>query len=215
MLDNIFDSSQKIFHWFSSKPNRLRLKGARIEVMAFVICREPQLLILLGKSPYHNMWMPPQEGVNLSENHEQALKRCLTVECKLDLPEDPKSFSRLMHIRSYRYMGAVDLPSDRRGERPVADDAIGTAFESVRLKKKAYWMATILIKSKDDISPQPDGKELIDLKWFSFPDAKKLIRETNHPEKATLLLKSFDFCLSDICGGMSPKERRAAKKNSV
>ena len=159
--------------------------------------------------------MPPQEGVNLSENHEQALIRCLTVECRLDLPEDPKSFSRLMHVRSYRYMGSVDLPADRRGERPVADDAIGTAFESVKLKRKAYWMAIILLKAKDDISPQPDGKELIDLRWFTFSEAKKLITETNHPEKANLLLESLDFCLRDICGGMSPKDRRAAMKDCV
>ena len=60
-----------------------------------------------------------------------------------------------------------------------------------------------------------NGKELIDLKWFNFPDAKKIITETNHPEKAELLLESLDFCLRDICGGMSPKERRAAMKSSV
>jgi len=181
--------------------------------MAFVVCREPQLLILLAQSPYHNMWMPPQEGVNLAEDRENALKRCLTVECNLDLPEDPKRFSRLMHVRSYRYIDTIDLPNDRRGERPVADDAVGTVFESVKLKKKAYWMATVILKNKNDISPQPDGKEIIDLEWFSFPDAEKLITETNHPEKAALLLKSLEFCLTDIRGGKSPKERRTAIEN--
>jgi hypothetical protein len=114
-----------------------------------------------------------------------------------------------MYVRSYRFMGVVDLPLDRRGERPVADDAVGTALESVTLRRKAYWMATVLLRDRTDINPVPDGKELVDLRWFTVADAADAFRRTNHPEKSALLLKSLEACKQDLLGGMSPQERAA------
>lgn len=213
MIEKIADTGKRALLWFSSKPNRLRVRGTRIEVMAFLVTRSPQPSILLGQSSYHDMWMPPQEGVNLSESFPQALHRCLEIECGLDLPIDPKSFARAMHVRSYRFIGIVDLPKERRGERPVADDAVGTALESVSLRRKAYWMATVILKDQSDITPSPDGKELIALRWFTFPDAEKIIRETNHLEKAELLTRALHACERDILGGMSPSERAALLKD--
>ncbi len=176
--------------------------------MAFVIARNPELSIMLGQSAYHDIWMPPQEGVQLSETFESALHRCLEDECGLDIRSDPKILSRLIYVRSYRYMGIINLPLDRHGERLVADDAVGTLLESVKLKRKAYWMATILLSSQSNINPKPDGNELIKLKWFTFAEAEKVIQETNHEEKAVLLMKSLDACRRDVLGGSSPKKRK-------
>jgi hypothetical protein len=104
-------------------------------------------------------------------------------------------------------MGQLELPPDRWGERPVADDAAGTALESVQLKRKGYWMSTVLVRHRDDLSPRADGKELKDIQWFVFEEAKEAVRNTNQPEKIPLLLRALDACLRDIQGGLSPQER--------
>ena len=103
--------------WLFSKPNRARLIfRARVEVIACVVARQPTLSILLGQSHYHSMWMPPQEGVHLKESLEDALKRCLTVECGVSKTTfDPQK--RLIHLKSITYFDKLLLPSERQGER--------------------------------------------------------------------------------------------------
>jgi hypothetical protein len=160
-----------------------------------------------GQSSYHDMWMPPQEGVKLSESPVEAVHRCLEVECGIDLPSDSRELARYMHIRSCRFMGVVELPPDRHGERPVADDAVGTVLETVTLKRKAYWMATILLRDRSDIAPVADGRELVDVQWFTFDEAADVIWRTNHAEKANLLIASLEACRRDLMGGPRPQER--------
>ena len=198
MFEKILEFGSKLASLLSSRPKRLRLRGARIEIMAFIVCENPELSILLGQSKYHKMWMPPQEGVKLSESFKDALYRCLEIECGLDLPETQKALDRMFHVRSIRYFGTLDLPQGRHGERLVADDALGTALESIVLKRKAYWMATILITTRRDIAPRANGKELLDLKWFTFEEARDMIKAKNRPEKANLLVKCLDACERDL-----------------
>ena len=199
-LLNIFHS---IILWFSNRLNRKRLRGARIEVMAFVVTRSPEPSILMALSAYRDRWQPPQEGVNLQESMTDALHRCLETECSLMLPTDSRAKERLMHIRSIKYIGTVELPTERHGERLVADDAPGTIFESVRLKRKAYWMATVILSSRSDIAPVADGKEVVDVRWMSFPDAEKAIRTSNRPEKTELLIEAISKCRDDLIGGQA------------
>ncbi len=205
MLDGLFDLGRRSLFWISSKANRLRVRGARIEIIACVVTRKPEPAILLAESVYHGIWMPPQEGVNLSETFTQALHRCLEVECGLDLPADPTQLARYMHIRSYRFLGTIPLAPERQGERPVADDAPGTALEAVKLKQKAYWMATVLLGDATDVVPKADGKEIVDLQWFPFEEARRRIVATNHPEKAELLVRLLQLCQQDVKGGPSPR----------
>jgi ADP-ribose pyrophosphatase YjhB (NUDIX family) len=202
MLSSLGDVVKALAHpfqWLSNRANRVRIRGGRVEIMAFILCRNPEPAILLGQSAY-GMWMPPQEGVNLHETFEQALRRSLEVECGLDLPNTDRELSRQLHLRSIRYVGVVPLAEERHGERPVADDALGTWLEHVQLKRKAYWMATMLLANQSDITPHADGKELIDLRWFPLAAARQAIAETNHPEKSELLLKSLDACEKDLTG---------------
>ena len=188
------------FKWLSSKQNRARIRGARVEVIACIVCRNPSPSILLGQSPYHMMWMPPQEGVTIKETLQQALRRCLQVECGIPVPVNPSHQSKKLHFRSLKFLGEVALPAERRGERPIADDAHGTWLESITLKRKAYWMATILVANRDDVAPKPDGRELLAFRWYSLPEARQVIRETNHAEKAKLLLRLLDACDRDLRG---------------
>lgn len=199
-MESLIDAGRKITLWLSSRPNRLRLRGARIEVMAFVVSRRPEFSILLGQSPYHNLWMPPQEGVKIGETFVQALHRCLEIECGLDLPSDSKTLDRTFHLRSVRFMGILNLPPGRHGERPVSDDSAGTPLESVVLKRKAYWMATVILDSQSAIKPKADGKELLRLRWFNFKEAESAIKRTNHEDKARLLVKCLSACASDLRG---------------
>lgn len=211
MLDKLLDPGRRLLFWFSSKPNRLRVSGARIEVMVFLVTRDPKPSILLAKSVYHDMWMPPQEGVKLNESFTEAMHRCLEVECGVDLPPDPKQLARHMHVRSCRFVGVLPLAPERHGERPVADNAPGTALEAVALRRKAYWMATVILRSRDDIAPVADGKEIIELDWFFLEDARRVVRQTNHPEKAGLLMQAIRMCSQDLSGGPSPQDRAALK----
>jgi hypothetical protein len=98
-------------------------------VIACLLCRKPEASILLGQSPYHDMWTPPQESF------PQALRRCLEVECGLQLPEKEEDFARRFYLRSIRYVGTLELPKDRHGERPVADNALGTPLEHIVLRR--------------------------------------------------------------------------------
>lgn len=200
MMDKLIELGSSIAPWFFDRTKRYRMRGARIQVIAFVVCREPEHAVLLGQSPYHGIWMPPQEGVDIKEGLKDALLRCLEVECGLDLPSEERTLKRTFHCRGFRYVGSIDLPRGRRGERPVADDAVGTALEGVVLKRKAYWMATVIIGSRDAITPKADGKELLDLRWFPLSHARQAILETNHPEKASLLDKCLDWCKRDLEG---------------
>ena len=209
LMEKLLDFGRRLLPWLLSKPNRLRVCGHRIEVMAFIVTRNPEPSILLGQSVYHKMWMPPQEGVNLNESFREALHRCLEIECGIDLPPDRKALARHMYERSCRFVGIIPLHPDRQGERLVADDAPGTVFEAVKLRRKAYWMSIVLVRSQGDLAPKPDGKELTAFRWCTFPNAEEAIRTTNHPQKAELLLDALKKCRQDLSGGLSPKERAA------
>ena len=109
------------------------------------------------------------------------------------------------------FIGVINLHPSRHGEREISQNIQGTIFEGIRLKKKAYWMAPVLLDNQDAIKFKPDGKEILELKWCSFNEAKKLIKDSNHDSKAELLLKSLDACEKHVTGGLSPAETRAER----
>jgi hypothetical protein len=207
MIDKAMGFLQYAIRWLSSRPNRLRLRGARVEVIAFIMAREPEASILLGQSPLQETWMPPQEGVGLEETFEAALFRCLSVECGVDLPAERNLLERTLYVRSIRYVGLLKLPTHRHGSRLVADDAAGTLLESIVLRRKAYWAATIVLGNQDRVSTKPDGNELVNLKWFSREEARKIITMTNRPDKAALLVRCLDECFANLHGGLPVTKR--------
>jgi len=147
--------------------------------------------------------MLPQEGVSLKESFPDALARCLREECGIDVPDVPALRRKLFYLRSIKYVGALKLPRNRIGERPVADDAPGTAFESVELRKKAYWLATIIIKSQHDFPAKADGIELTNVKWFPLAEAREILQQTNDGPKAELLAACIDQAAETLKGAQS------------
>jgi ADP-ribose pyrophosphatase YjhB (NUDIX family) len=199
-MDALVEMFQKLSMWFGSRPNRLRLKGARIEVIALIVAKKPTPAILLGQSHYHDIWMPPQEGVRIKETMAEALHRCLREECGVDVPEDEAARRKAFYTRSIRYVDTLDLVEERVEERPVADDALGTPFENVRLRRKAYWLATVIVRDRADLVVKPDGIEMEKLKWFAPNEARNIIEKTNHPPKAKLLALCLDLAMKDFHG---------------
>lgn len=65
---------------------------------------------------------------------------------------------------------------------------------------KAYWMATVLIGTPDEITPRADGKELLELKWFPLEEAYDVIKKTNHAAKGILLVDCLKACEADLFG---------------
>lgn len=200
MISKLLEIGKSVGLWLSNKPNRLRMRGSRIEIIALILTRLPNPSVLLGQSPYHKMWMPPQEGVNQNESFISALRRCLRDECGLPITEGEETLGPAFYLRSIRFTRVIPLPPGRQGERLVADNVAGTPLESVILRSKAYWLATILVKHREAIVPKADGSELLAIKWFDLEEAEREIKETNHSDKADLLLKCFQDCRKDLFG---------------
>lgn len=200
MINMLIDKVFVIVTWLSSRVNRLRLQGARIEVMAFVVSRNPTCSVLLVQVPYGNIYMPPQEGVCIRESFQDAFFRCVQDECGINVPLEPNARRRLFYLRHIEYLGVTALPRDRWGERHVADDAADTPLGHVQLKKKAYWAQIAVVKTTSDIEPKPDGREIVNAGWFEFEKARELVQSTNRPEKAALVLKGLALCERHLCG---------------
>ncbi|HLL75112.1 MAG TPA: NUDIX domain-containing protein [Pyrinomonadaceae bacterium] len=200
MINYLIDKSHLVATWLSSRANRLRLRGARVEVVAFVVTRSPVTSLLLVESAYASTWMPPQEGVNLGETFQDAFYRCVQDECGINIPSELGERRKLFYLRHIEYLGMLDLPAERSGERLVADNAADTPLGSIKLKRKAYWAALAIIKDASDMVPEPDGREIVNAGWFDFDKASDLIQSTNRPEKATLLLKGVKLCERHLRG---------------
>jgi hypothetical protein len=112
----------------------------------------------------------------------------------VDWLTESSDLEKVGYFRSVKYLRQIRLQPERWGERPVAPDVHGTLLEHVRLKRKAYWKAVLILDNQEQLNFKPDGKELLDLRWFRFPQARVFIKETNHPEKAQLLLDALREC---------------------
>lgn len=198
MADQFIGWIQRAIFWVSSAPNRERLRGARVEAIAYVIARTPEPSILLVKSAKGAAWMPPQEGIGLTETFHDGLYRCLEDECGVAIPEGTKERSRFIHMRLTKYLGTLDLPLERWNERGVADDASGTALERIDQRKKAYWAVIGIVRDRSVVAPVPDGTEIVEAEWVCLDEARYRITKYNRPEKAALLLKGLDFCNKHI-----------------
>lgn len=196
--------------WLTSRPNRARLRGARVEVILFIVTRSPNPSVLLARSPYYDIWMPPQEGVHLSETFDDAVHRCLRVECGIDVADSELRSNETCRLRSIKYLGGLPLQRQRHGERPVADDAIGTWMEAIELKAKAYWMATLWVPDASHLSFSADGTELLELRWASIDEARARIVNSNHPGKRELLVRALDTCERLLKGAGAPLNAKQA-----
>ena len=192
MIERLFAPFLKVVVWLSSPMNRARVRGARVEVIAYLFSYKPEPMILLGKSRIGEAWMPPQEGVHMRESLQEAWLRCLRAECGMELPDDEAQRERQIHLRTIFKLGTLDLPQERWGERLVADDCAGTVLESVQLRRKAYWAALSLVTSSSAISVQFEGNELVELVWLPLDEARARIEENNRPQKAELILQGID-----------------------
>lgn len=194
MIEYLLEKVQIVAMWLSSRANRLRLRGARVEVIAFILTRSPITSVLLVESAYGNAWMPPQEGVRLAESFQEAFYRCVQDECGISVPSDPGERRRLFYLRHIQYLDVLELPRERWGERLVADDAIDTPLGHIQLTKKAYWAAIAIVRSTSDITPKPDGREIVNVGWFDLEKARELVRTTNRAEKSAVLLEGLELC---------------------
>ncbi len=176
-----------LFAFVSSSFNRYRLKGFRVQIICAVISDSGDGEMLLVKSRYENAWMLPQEGVNQNEDLEDAIWRCLSAECGIDIPDDKIVRNRRFHVRGRKFVGALKLPSRRHGNRQVVDNAAGTAYERIKMIGKAYWIAAILVGDKSELHVSPNQIEVVETNWTSVSHAMNLIESSNRPEKAALL----------------------------
>ena len=152
----------------TDKQNRYRFDGARIEVITCVITNKPEKSILLIESIRGNSWLPPQEGVEPNEMFGDAALRCLNEECNLKLPEKKSDIPQMLNHRKDEFIGILDLPESRHGEREVVKNSQNTYYRNIIMRKKAYWSSIFIVASQDALKLTPNETEIVNLAWFSL-----------------------------------------------
>jgi hypothetical protein len=163
------------------------LAGSRVEVVLFLIDRRARFL--LGRTRYGN-WIPPQEGVLLKETFESALERLLGEECGIDWTAAGSAQPRLF-LRELTYLGHQDL-GVRRGERPIADDAVGTLYAHLVLRRKVYWGAILQDTGVSALSLRPDGEEILELDWFEGHRLAQVVAAGNPAPKIAIIRNGIE-----------------------
>lgn len=199
--------------WLTSPANRARLRGARVEVVVCVVSRQPRPSVLLVRSSY-GPWMPFQEGVHMRETFEQACFRCLREEGSLSIPDDAALRRRRFWLRRIRYLDTLQLPRERWGERDVADDVADTPMAAIEMHRKAYWGAVIVVAGQQDASAIPNRREIDEVQWTTFDAARGLVRDTNRPDKAGLLIQALALAEHQLTG-MHVAAERGVKRRGI
>jgi hypothetical protein len=185
--------------WISSAANRQRLRGARVEIVALLLTRSPEPSILMAKSVYDDCWMPMQEGVNFREPFRYALARGMREEYDINIEEADGQLREDVYLRDIQYLGTLDLPRERWGERSVAGNVEDTVFSQITMRRKAYWTAALLVPSQASVVPRPNTNEIAAAQWMSLQDAYEAIK-SNRPEKASLLGRALDRSAQHLLG---------------
>ncbi len=203
MQNFITDTFRTMFLWLSGRSNRLRLQGARIQVIAFVIAPSPVPSLLLVKSAKGKNWQPPQEGVMVGESFREAFDRCMREECGITLPAEAQEHKNLLHRRPKIFLGINEIPRERWGKRLVADNAANTPLEKIQLRKKAYWAMIALVKDTSQLTFKADDLEVSEVQWFPFDKAWELMESTNRVPKVRLLQKGYNKCQKYLTGDVN------------
>jgi hypothetical protein len=173
--------------WLSGRANRKRLGGARVEIIGMVMCARPEPSMLMVRSVYDDCWMPPQEGVNFRESFLEALARGLLEECDVSVLQADGRVRPGFYLRDIEYADTLWLPPERWGERAVAGNVGDSLLSQVRLRKKAYWVAYLVVDDRRAVRGRANLREVAEVRWMTFDEAAAGI-EQNRPEKALLLL---------------------------
>lgn len=203
IMEAVIDSVLRKFAvplvWVSSRTNRMRLAGARVEIVPLVMSRKPEPCILLVQSHYENAWMPPQEGVNFGETLAAALMRGLWEECGLQVADENGLLLPTIYIRHIEYIDTLVLPRERWGERSVAGNVEDSFFSHIKMKKKAYWAAYVIVADSVTHSPTPNLNEIVEARWVPLDDVPGLLA-SNRPEKRAMLMDIIHRGIHQLVG---------------
>ena len=166
--------------------------------------KTPQTSVLLVRSVYDKCWMFPQEGVLLKEQLLAAADRGLGEECGLNLIDSNGKLKPKLHVRDVRYVGSLELPKERWGERAVAGNVGDGPMSQIVLKKKAYW-AVFVLSEELGSTPMPNEVEVDIAKWCTLNEAAELIR-SNRPGKQALLMRVLRIGVQHLVGVRASKD---------
>lgn len=172
--------------YFGKKTDRMRFRGYRIQVIVVVSTTGEEPKLLITRSGFGSVWSFPQEGVEPNETFDAAAIRCLVEECGYN-----KDTKNKLHLRNISFLGSVNLPERRWGERSVVQDAAGGLYDNVVMDKKAYWVARYFVSESSISLFSPDNIEVLELEWAKKGDAIERIRGSVDPSKAEMLIASL------------------------
>jgi hypothetical protein len=186
----------------------LRRQGARIGVIAFIFTCDPEPSILLARSARADVWMAPQEGVDLAEGLTQALTRGLREECRISAD----AVEQWLDPNSLAFLGVLEGHRSSTGRR-IADDADGdgTEFADVIARRKAFWGATLHVPRRDALLATANPDEIAELAWCSLGAARELIARSNTPDKAELLLTALEDRAAALGTALRPGRELGAR----
>jgi ADP-ribose pyrophosphatase YjhB (NUDIX family) len=168
-----------LLKWVVDRSSRLVLQGYRPEVICLIRGTDVVGKYLLVSSRAHQVgWAPPQEGLELNESIEDAVKRCLLNE--LGLEESSIQF------RKSAWIGKRILHHDRWGERDLRYSLRGLIGQE-QMIGKGYFAALVIVDSNATITANP--AEISDWAWFEPQQYAEQVA-TTPPDKAEILRKA-------------------------
>lgn len=177
--------------WCSSRMNRHRVSGARIQACVFAVTNNPEPSILMVRSVYDE-WSVPQEGVMIDETIDEAAWRGLEEEVGIRI-DDPGAERQLATQKDVRYLGRAELPEERWGERPIADNVGDGVLSLVTMKAKAYWGVFLLFRSQHELVAAANDREIDAVEWCSFDTAHERVSATVREPKAELIREGLQL----------------------
>lgn len=158
---------------------RKRFVGLRPVALCIVQShrRDPSRFLMIRPTANEDVWVPPQEGIEVGETVDLAAMRCMRDE--LGLPVEK------LQYRKSAYVGDRLLP-DRIGDRDLR-------YAICRMRGKAYFAALVIADSDAPLTANP--AEVAQHRWLSLEEVSELVA-CEQVDKRELVRSAFRSLLA-------------------
>lgn len=139
----------------------------------------------------------------LNESVEEAAWRCLDEEVEFSV-DDPGRRRNVAAFRNKHFLQRLQLPEDRHGERPIAEDVGDGPLGLIQMKAKAYWAAILVFGSQYEVGAGANRREINAVEWCTFDEARSRIESSVRKEKAAMLHSGLELAERALPEGTPP-----------
>jgi putative (di)nucleoside polyphosphate hydrolase len=161
-----------VFKVIYDRPMRCRVLGFRPVVVCIIQAAERDEFLFISPTQKPTAWMPPQEGIEVTESIERASVRGVGAE--LGIAENQ------LHFRRSVWLGREVIP-EQHGERDIQYSIMG-------MRGKAYYASLIKVSANTVVTVNP--AEITRYEWLGV-DAIAMRLSSNSNRKQRLIRKAF------------------------